>query len=78
VQVNVPLEMLAAVPLHVTPATPESTSLTVPLTCSAELAAVEPFAGDVIAITGAVLSILSVTDAVALSPIASVAVALMT
>lgn len=78
VQLNVPLWTVVDAPLHVTAATPERLSDTVPETTKLAFVTVELFAGEVIARAGAVLSILSVTDAVALSPIASVAVALMT
>jgi hypothetical protein len=78
VQLNVPLWTVAAAPLQVTAATPERLSATVPETTKLEFVTVELFAGEVIARVGAVLSSLRVTDAVALSPIASVAVALTT
>ena len=44
---------------------PESASVTVPVTVIGEVVTVAPGAGEVIVAAGAVLSILSVTDAVA-------------
>lgn len=78
VQLKAPFCTVAAAPLQVTTANPESASDTVPEICRLEFVTVTLFAGDVMLNVGAVLSILSVTLAETLSPIASVAVALIT
>jgi hypothetical protein len=65
---------VAAAPLQVTPAIPESASVTVPETARGDVVTVAPDAGALMAIVGAVLSILSVTVAVAVLPALSDAV----
>jgi hypothetical protein len=56
---------VAGAPLQVALAMPERASATVPVTVIEEAVTVAPGVGEVIAAAGAVLSILSVTDAVA-------------
>jgi hypothetical protein len=74
-QLKLPLWTVAAAPLQVTLDNPERASLTVPLTGSVELMTVLPFAGEVMARDGAVLSMLRVVVTLAWLPLASVAVA---
>lgn len=69
---------IAAMPLQVTFATPESASATVPVTVSCGLVTVAAAAGEPIVRVGLVLSILSVAEALAVLPTASVAVREMT
>src|ERR1035441_8531287 len=68
----------AVTPLQVTFATPESVSATVPVTVICGVVTVAADAGEVMESVGVVLSILSVTEAVAVLPAASVAVREMT
>jgi hypothetical protein len=65
---------VAAAPLHVTDATPESASETLPDTEAGVEVNVAPLAGDAMVTTGGVRSIFNVTVAVAVSPAASVTV----
>src|SRR5262249_27126134 len=64
----------AGTPLHDTLPTPESRSLTLPLTLSGLAATVTPLAGDVMVTAGAVRSRLTLAWAVALFPARSVTV----
>ena len=66
--------IVAGKPLQVACAMPERASVTVPVTVIGEVVTVAPGVGKLIATVGAVLSILRVTDAVALFPAPSVAV----
>src|SRR4051812_27494983 len=66
--------IVASTPLHVTPATPESPSLTVPLITTTPVDTVVPAAGDVNVNTGGVLSMLTVALPVPAFPAKSVAV----
>lgn len=77
-QENEPLAAVAAVPLHVTVERPDRASDTVPEMVTAAVENEVPSAGEVTASTGMVLSMLRVTLAVAVRPLASVAVPLMT
>jgi hypothetical protein len=76
-QEKLPLDNGAAVPLHVAEESPDKESEAVPVTTCVEDETVEPSAGDVTTSTGRVLSMLSATLAVAVKPLASVAVPLM-
>jgi len=67
-----------AVPLQVTPATPDKASVTLPLTFSDDDVSVAPFAGDVMVKTGGVRSMFNVTLAVLVFPAVSVTVPVMT
>src|SRR5712691_9662729 len=69
---------VAGTSLHVTPATPESASATIPLMTASEVNSVLPLAGDVIVKLGGVLSMLTVTLAVAVFPALSMATPLTT
>jgi hypothetical protein len=69
---------VAGEPLQVALAMPESASVTVPVTVIGEVVTVAPGAGEAIVMVGEVLSILSVTEAVAVWPALSVAVREMT
>jgi hypothetical protein len=69
---------VAGEPLQVALAMPESASVTVPVTVIGEEVTVAPGAGEAIVVVGGVLSILSVTEAVAVCPALSVAVREMT
>jgi hypothetical protein len=73
-----PLWMVAGLPLQEALAIPERLSATVPVTCWVEAVVMVLFAGDVMDTVGPVLSIFSVTDALAFAPFASVAVAEIT
>lgn len=75
-QLKLDPESEAAVPLHVTVATPETPSVSVPLIPIVDVpkAIVEPLAGELVLTTGYVLSRLTVTDALALYPPVSVTV----
>jgi hypothetical protein len=69
-------EIVAAVPLHVTPASPETLSLAVPFTpiAPAARAIVAPLLGEDTVRLGGVSSRFTVADVCALSPAASVTV----
>ena len=69
---------VAGAPLQAALAMPESESVTVPVTATGEAVTVAPDVGEAIVVVGGVLSILSVTEAVALRPALSVAVREMT
>ena len=73
-QVNVPLWRVAAVPLQVTEARPESESETLPATDMDEAVAVLPSLGEVMVMVGGVLSRLMVAEAEAVFPATSMAV----
>src|SRR5687768_6858269 len=60
-------------PLHVAAAMPESASMAVPLSAAGETSVVAPGSGEVIVTTGAMVSMLSNTDAVAVLPARSCA-----
>jgi len=77
-QENDPLETNDATPLHVNAEKPDKASVTVPVTVTAPAGNDAPSVGEVTASAGMVLSMLSVTLAVAVSPLASVAVPLIT
>src|SRR5579859_1273808 len=66
--------MVAAKPLQETLATPESASVTVPVTCNRALLTNALLSGVVIEITGGVLSILTMAVVLALFPALSTAV----
>ena len=74
VQVKFPCAMVAGALLQVALAIPESVSEAVAVTVSCAVATVDPVAGETRFRTGAVLSILSVTEAVAEFPAESLAV----
>ena len=76
--VNGPTGGTIALPLHTEPATPETASLMVPVTTTAEASSTAPSAGAVMSICGTVLSRLMVAVAVALLPAASVTVRAIT
>ena len=69
---------VAGEPLQIALAMPESKSVTVPVTVIGEAVTVAPDAGEAIVVVGGVLSIWSVTEAVAVWPALSVAVREMT
>lgn len=77
-QLKDPLEMVAAVPLQETEATPERPSLVSPLTGTVADWLMPPSAGDVMLTSGGVWSRLMVTLVVALLPRESVAVPVTT
>lgn len=77
-QEKLPVPILAAAPSQVIKETPDSASDTVPETVTAAFEKPVPSTGEVTVRIGIVLSILRVTLALAVSPLASVAVPLMT
>ena len=76
-QENAPPEAVVTAPLQATEETPDSVSDTVPETVTLEFENAVPSAGEVIARTGIVLSMLRVTLVVEVSPLTSVAVPLI-
>ena len=78
VQETEPFWRVAGLPLQEALVIPERLSATVPVTACVEAVVIVLLAGDVIETVGPVLSILSVTEALAVAPFASVAVAEIT
>lgn len=77
-QVKVPPLTVAGTALHIKPRTPDRASLTVPLTDTEGVMTEAPFAGAVIATSGAVVSSFTVASALFWLPTLSVAVPLTT
>jgi hypothetical protein len=77
-QLNAPLRNAAAIPLHVTAATPDRRSVAVPLNANAEAFTTALLAGELMVRTGGVLSRLMVALALLLLPATSVAVPAIT
>jgi hypothetical protein len=79
VQVKFEPEIAPGEPLHVTPEAPDKLSLTLPLSPIATVLKLmlDPFGGEATVTTGGVLSILTVTEVLALLPALSVAVPLI-